>query len=62
MDIKKIREAIAHASTLEEVERLTRLLQSGHVPGQEGNRKKPSKRGNMIYLSYSFRFVKNQVS
>ncbi|KAF2901298.1 hypothetical protein ILUMI_04876 [Ignelater luminosus] len=34
-DARKIREAIAKASSLEEVERLQRLLQSGQIPGQE---------------------------
>ncbi|XP_029679469.1 probable U2 small nuclear ribonucleoprotein A' [Formica exsecta] len=31
----KIREAITNASSLEEVQRLSKLLQSGHVPGEE---------------------------
>jgi len=34
-EIRKIREAIAKASSLEEVERLQRLLQSGQIPGQD---------------------------
>jgi len=33
-DIKKIKEAIAKATSLEEVERLNQLLQSGQIPGQ----------------------------
>lgn len=32
---KKIREAITNASTLEEVQRLSKLLQAGHIPGEE---------------------------
>lgn len=34
-EIRKIREAIANAGSLEEVERLQRLLQSGQIPGQD---------------------------
>lgn len=36
-EIKKIGEAISKASSLEEVERLQKLLQSGQIPGQEQN-------------------------
>lgn len=36
-EIRKIREAIAKASSLEEVERLQKLLQAGHIPGQEAH-------------------------
>ncbi|XP_032672917.1 probable U2 small nuclear ribonucleoprotein A' [Odontomachus brunneus] len=32
---KKIREAITNASSLEEVQRLSKLLQAGHIPGEE---------------------------
>lgn len=32
-----IQKAIANAKTLEEVERLNHLLQSGQIPGQESN-------------------------
>ncbi|KAG8240386.1 hypothetical protein J437_LFUL002528 [Ladona fulva] len=35
-DVRKIREAIARASSLEEVERLNRLLKAGIVPGRGG--------------------------
>ncbi|GJQ76038.1 putative U2 small nuclear ribonucleoprotein [Trypoxylus dichotomus] len=31
-EIRKIREAISKASSLEEVERLQKLLQAGHIP------------------------------
>lgn len=34
-EIHKIREAIKNASSLQEVERLTRMLQSGQIPGQK---------------------------
>lgn len=34
-EIKKVREAINSAGSLEEVERLQKILQSGHIPGQE---------------------------
>jgi hypothetical protein len=33
-ELWKIREAISKASSLEEVERLNRLLQSGQIPGR----------------------------
>jgi len=36
-EIKKIREAINNANSLEEVERLQKILQSGHIPGSEKN-------------------------
>lgn len=36
-EIKKIGEAISKASSLEEVERLQKLLQAGQIPGQEQN-------------------------
>jgi U2 small nuclear ribonucleoprotein A' len=35
-ELWKIREAISKASSLEEVERLNRLLQSGQIPGRGG--------------------------
>ncbi|KAG7299381.1 U2 small nuclear ribonucleoprotein A' [Plutella xylostella] len=34
-EIHKIREAIKNASSLQEVEKLTRMLQSGQIPGQK---------------------------
>lgn len=34
-EIYKIREAIKNASSLAEVERLTRMLQTGQIPGQK---------------------------
>lgn len=36
-EIKKIREAINKANSLEEVERLQKILQSGQIPGSEQN-------------------------
>lgn len=38
-EIKKIREAINNAGSLEEVERLQKILQSGQIPGNEQNGK-----------------------
>lgn len=35
-ELWKIREAISNASSLEEVERLNRLLQAGQIPGRGG--------------------------
>ncbi|CAH1155853.1 unnamed protein product [Phaedon cochleariae] len=37
-EVRKIREAINKASSLDEVERLQKLLQSGQIPGNEFNR------------------------
>ncbi|KAL1488544.1 hypothetical protein ABEB36_015008 [Hypothenemus hampei] len=34
-EIRKIRDAINNANSLEEVERLQKILQSGHIPGNE---------------------------
>ncbi|XP_054274900.1 U2 small nuclear ribonucleoprotein A'-like [Macrosteles quadrilineatus] len=42
-ELWKIREAIANASSLEEVERLNRLLQAGQIPGRGGGPSKDSK-------------------
>ncbi|KAJ8969959.1 hypothetical protein NQ314_001482 [Rhamnusium bicolor] len=36
-EVRKIREAITRASSLEEVERLQKILQSGQIPGNEHN-------------------------
>lgn len=36
-EVKKIRDAINRASSLEEVERLQKILQSGQIPGSEVN-------------------------
>ncbi|KAI8432612.1 hypothetical protein MSG28_013598 [Choristoneura fumiferana] len=41
-EIHKIREAIKNASSLQEVERLTRMLQSGQIPGQKPLQVQPS--------------------
>lgn len=41
-DIEAIKKAIAEAKTLEEVERLTALLQSGQIPGAENGHSKPT--------------------
>jgi hypothetical protein len=45
-ELWKIREAINKASSLEEVERLNRLLQSGQIPG----RGRPSSKGECHLL------------
>ena len=37
--IKNIKEAIAKASTLEEIERLNQMLRTGMIPGEEDKRK-----------------------
>lgn len=49
-DLWKIREAISQATTLEEVERLNRMLQAGQIPGQKEN-EEPSK---YIFLFWLF--------
>ncbi|XP_046669983.1 U2 small nuclear ribonucleoprotein A' [Homalodisca vitripennis] len=41
-ELWKIREAISNASSLEEVERLNRLLQAGQIPGKAGTSSKPN--------------------
>lgn len=40
-DIQAIKEAIAKATTLEEVERLNRMLQTGQIPGKENQNGMP---------------------
>lgn len=44
-EIHKIREAIKNASSLQEVERLTRMLQSGQIPGQKPLQPQPQTNG-----------------
>lgn len=39
-EVRKIREAIHKANSLEEVERLQKILQSGKIPGNELNTSK----------------------
>lgn len=39
-EVRKIREAINKASSLEEVERLQKILQSGQIPGHDFNTSK----------------------
>ena len=46
-ELWKIREAINKASSLEEVERLNRLLQSGQIPGRSS---RPSSKGEYQLL------------
>jgi hypothetical protein len=51
-ELWKIREAISKASSLEEVERLNRLLQSGQIPGRGGRQSnKGEYKPLLIYLS-----------
>ncbi len=50
-EIRKIKEAIAHASSLEEVERLNQLLQSGQIPGRNEYN---SHGGNIILFFIGF--------
>ncbi|GLH03277.1 hypothetical protein R5R35_001888 [Gryllus longicercus] len=44
-EVWKIREAISKASSLEEVEKLNRLLQAGQIPGHKPSGAGPSSRG-----------------
>lgn len=44
-NIEAIKAAIAAATTLEEVERLNRLLQSGQIPGADGDARIPAQNG-----------------
>lgn len=48
-DIEAIKKAIANAKTLEEVERLNKLLQAGQIPGMPNKEQKPSTNG--VYFS-----------
>lgn len=41
-DIQAIKEAIGKATTLEEVERLNRMLQTGQIPGKENGAPRPN--------------------
>jgi len=50
----KIREAITNASSLEEVQRLSKLLQAGHIPGEER-----LQNGTRAYIHYSTIFLKH---
>nr|XP_006817741.1 PREDICTED: U2 small nuclear ribonucleoprotein A'-like [Saccoglossus kowalevskii] len=45
-DVAAIREAIANAKTLEEVERLNQMLRTGHIPGKD--KRKPDKKEGKI--------------
>lgn len=51
-EVRKIREAISRASSLEEVERLQRMLQSGQIPGQENG----TQNGKLQYMLYTKNF------
>lgn len=41
-DLWKMRETISKASSLEEIERLNRLLQAGQIPGKKADGRKGS--------------------
>ena len=45
--VRNIKNAIAKATTLEEIERLNHMLRTGSIPGENGNRG-PAKNGNDI--------------
>lgn len=45
-DVAAIKNAIANARTLEEVERLNQILKTGQVPGQDAPAKRNQQRGN----------------
>lgn len=51
-EIHKIREAIKNASSLQEVERLTRMLQSGQIPGQKPLQVQPSNGQRKIAICF----------
>ena len=50
-DIQKIREAIKKANSLQEVERLTKILQSGLIPSEFLNNGKFTK---ILYFDYCY--------
>ncbi|CAG9560359.1 unnamed protein product [Danaus chrysippus] len=53
-EIHKIREAIKNASSLQEVERLTRMLQSGQIPGQKPLQPPSQSNGQRKIVLYIF--------
>lgn len=61
-DIQRIREAIKKATSLQEVERLTRILQSGNIPSnlnaENGNGKK-IERFDITDIDYIFKSIKH---
>lgn len=52
-EARKIREAINRASSLDEVERLQKILQSGQIPGHEFNTSKD----NIKCISYHIKYI-----
>lgn len=65
-EIHKIREAIKNASSLHEVERLTRMLQSGQIPGQKPLQPPTQANGQrkyqLIKIFYTFYVLFNGLS
>lgn len=53
-EAKAIREAVANASTLEEVERLNQMLRAGIVPGKTNNQTKTTNGKNLIKKLFSY--------
>lgn len=51
-EIIKVREAIRNATSLQEVERLTRMLHSGQIPGQKPLQPQTQSNGNRKTLCY----------
>lgn len=64
-EVRKIREAIAKASSLEEVERLNQILQTGQIPGHHkfnnNNNNSNAMSGNYDVLVVNFRAFKINV-
>lgn len=64
-EIKKIREVISKASSLEEVERLNQLLQAGQIPGETKNQNSNHGNENLIneifFFSQYVNHIKNYV-
>lgn len=63
-EARAIREAVANASTLEEVERLNQLLRAGVVPGKatQGSSKNGNANGKSFLSIHSLYFVVDPVS
>lgn len=61
IDLKRIREAITNASSLEEVERLHLQIQAGQIPGQENvptnGETNDGKKFFILFLNFQFRQI-----
>lgn len=53
-DLWKMREAIAKATSLEEIERLNRLLQAGQIPGKKSSNASSNNGKFCIYIFLNF--------